>query len=275
MSNIHPTAIVEDGARIGENVRIGAYSVIGPDVVLGSGVIVHPHVVISGHTEIGSGTEILSFAAIGGSPQDTSYKDEPTSVAIGQNCVIHEYATVHRGTVRGRKRTVIGSHCYLMLGAHVAHDCVVGDHVLLVNNATLGGHVEIGEHAILGGLSAIQQHCRVGAHAFIGGLSGVVTDVIPFASALGERARLGGLNIVGLKRRGFDRATIHALRSAYQAIFHGRGTLAGRVERVAVEFAGVPAVMKIVDFIRSSNDHPLCTPRDKRRAAISRADKDG
>jgi UDP-N-acetylglucosamine acyltransferase len=267
MKNIHPTAVVEDGARIGENVRIGAYSIIGPDVVLGSGVVVHSHVVISGRTEIGGGTEILSFAAIGGPPQDTSYKGEPTSVVIGPNCVIHEYATVHRGTMRGRKQTTVGAHCYLMIGAHVAHDCVVADHVLLVNNATLGGHVSIGERAILGGLSAIQQHCRIGAHAFIGGLSGVVTDVIPFASALGERAKLGGLNLVGLKRRGFDRATIHALRSAYQSIFSGKGTLAERVESVATEFADVPPVMTIVDFIRSGGDRPLCTPRDRRKAA--------
>ena len=149
-----------------------------------------------------------------------------------------------------------------MLGAHVAHDCVVGDHVVMVNSATLGGHVEIGERAILGGLSAIQQHCRVGAHAFIGGLSGVVTDIIPFASAIGQRAELGGLNIVGLKRRGFDRPTIHALRAAYQAIFNGEGARADRVNRVADQYPEVPAVMMIVDFIRQGGDRPLCSPRD-------------
>jgi UDP-N-acetylglucosamine acyltransferase len=271
MSDIHPTAIVEDGARIGKKVRIGAYSVIGPDVVLKDGVVVHPHVAITGRTEVGERTEIMSFAAVGGSPQDTSYRNEPTSVVIGADCVIHEYATVHRGTARGRGVTTVGANCYLMLGAHVAHDCVVADHVMLVNNATLGGHVTVGERAILGGLSAVQQHCRIGAHAFIGGLTAVVTDVIPFASAIGERAKLGGLNIIGLKRRGFDRKTIHALRSAYQAIFGGGGTLAARVNRVAEEFAEVPAVMMIVDFIRAGGDSPLCTPR---RKSIRRSDDD-
>jgi UDP-N-acetylglucosamine acyltransferase len=263
MSEIHPTAIVEDGARFGKNVRVGAYSVIGPDVVLKDGVVIHSHVAVSGRTEIGERTEIMPFAAIGGSPQDTSYRNEATSLVIGPDCVIHEYATLHRGTARGRGVTTVGAHCYLMLGAHVAHDCVVGDHVMLVNNATLGGHVVVGEYAILGGLSAVQQHCRVGAHAFIGGLTAVVTDVIPFASAIGQRAKLGGLNIVGLKRRGFDRKTIHALRSAYQAIFSGSGTLAARVDRVAAEFAAIPAVMTIVEFIRTGADHPLCTPRRK------------
>src|SRR5436305_6898797 len=230
MSDIHPTAIVEDGARLGEGVRIGAYAMVGPDVVLGAGTIVHPHARISGRTEIGAGGRIFSFAAVGGEPQDTSYRDEPTSVVIGSDCIIREYATVHRGTARGRGRTVVGNKCFLMIGAHVAHDCVVADNVLMVNHATLGGHCEVGEHAILGGLAAVQQHCRIGAHAFIGGLTGVPTDVIPFASAIGERARLGGLNIVGLKRRGFDRPTMYALRAAYKAIFSGKGT---RLERLA------------------------------------------
>src|ERR1700676_846233 len=197
MSEIHPTAIVEDGARLGTGVSVGAYAIVGREAVLGDGVVVHAHARVSGLTEIGPGTRIHSFAAVGGEPQDTSYRDEPTRVAIGSDCIIREYATVHRGTVRSRGRTVVGNQCFLMIGAHVAHDCVVADHVLMVNNATLGGHCEVGEHAILGGLAAVQQHCRIGAHAFIGGLTGVPTDVIPFVSAIGERARLGGLNIVG------------------------------------------------------------------------------
>ena len=160
MNDIHPTAIVEDGARIGENVRIGAYSMIGADVELGDGVIIHPHVVVEGRTRIGPATEIFPFAGVGGRPQDTSYKDEPTEVEIGANCIIREHATVHRGTARGRGKTTIGAQCFLMIGAHVAHDCVLGDHVVLVNSATLGGHVEIGEHAILGGLAAVQQRTR-------------------------------------------------------------------------------------------------------------------
>ena len=261
MGDIHKSAIVEDGARIGAGVRIGPYSIIERDVVLEDGVVVHSHVVVSGRTTIGAGTALYPFAAIGGPPQDTSYKGEPTTVVVGPNCIIREHATINRGTARGRGETRIGANCFLMIATHVAHDCVVGDRVVLVNNATLGGHVEIGEHAILGGLAAIQQHCRVGAHAFIGGLSGVNSDVIPFASAIGERAELGGLNVVGLKRRGFDRPTIHALRAAYQAIFNGGGTRAERVERVAEKYPDVDPVMMMVDFIRKGGDRPLCSPR--------------
>ena len=264
MGDIHRTAIVEDGARLGKNVRIGAYATIGREVVLGDDVMIDSHVVVGGRTEIGDRTQVMPFAVIGGSPQDIGYRDEPTSVKIGPDCILREHSTVNRGTARGRGVTTIGAHCYLMIGAHVAHDCVVADHVLLVNNATLGGHVVVGEWATLGGLSAVQQRCRVGAHAFIGGVTPVTTDVIPFASAVGNRATLGGLNIIGLKRRGYDRKTIHALRAAYKAIFWGGGTRASRVEKVAVDYQDVPAVMMIVDFIRDGGERPLCRPRSKR-----------
>jgi UDP-N-acetylglucosamine acyltransferase len=216
---------------------------------------------VSGHTTIGAGTALYPFSAVGGPPQDTSYKGEPTTVVVGPNCIIREHATINRGTARGRGETRIGANCFLMVASHVAHDCLVADRVVLVNNATLGGHVEIGEHAIVSGLAAVQQHCRIGSHAFIGGLSGVNSDVIPFASAIGERAELGGLNVVGLKRRGFDRPTIHALRAAYQAIFNGGGTRAERLERVVEKYPDVAPVMMMVDFIRKSGDRPLCTPR--------------
>jgi UDP-N-acetylglucosamine acyltransferase len=262
MPDIHPTAIVERGARIADDVKIGPYSVVGADVVLGSGVIVQSHAVITGRTEIGAGTVIHPFVAIGDAPQDLSYKNEPTGVVIGSRCVIREHATIHRGTAKGRKTTVVGSDCFIMVSAHVAHDCVLGDHVILVNGTALGGHVEIGDHAILSGLSAVQQRTRIGAHAFIGGLSGVFADIIPFGMALGERAQLGGLNIVGLKRRGFDRKTIHALRNAYQDIFDGPGSRPQRIDRVAEKYGDIKPVMTIVDFIRAGGDRPLTTPRD-------------
>jgi UDP-N-acetylglucosamine acyltransferase len=262
MTDIHSTAIVADGACIGSKVRIGPFSTIGPEVVLEDGVLLDSHVVIEGRTRVGAGTRVRSFAVLGGAPQDLSYRDEPTAVEIGANCVIREHVTVHRGTARGRKATTIGANCFLMVGAHVAHDCVIGDHVIMVNNAGLSGHVTVGDHAILSGHCGVQQHARVGAHAFIGAHTVVVTDVIPFATAIGHRAELGGLNIVGLKRRGFDRPTIHGLRAAYQAIFNGSGTLAERVDMVADKYADVPAVMTIVDFIRAGGDRPLCTPRD-------------
>jgi UDP-N-acetylglucosamine acyltransferase len=262
MFEVHPTAIVEDGAKVGNGVRVGAFSIIGRDVELEDDVVVHSHAMVTGHTRIGRGTTIFPYAAVGGPPQDTSYRDEPTSVLIGEKCILREHVTVHRGTARGRGQTVIGAGSFLMIGAHVAHDCVIGKSVVLVNAATLAGHVEVGDHAILGGLSAIQQHCRVGAHAFIAGISGIATDVIPFASAIGQRAELGGLNIVGLKRRGFDRATIHALRAAYREIFGADGSRNDRVDRVAAKYPDVPAVMMIVDFIRKGGDRPLCSPRD-------------
>jgi UDP-N-acetylglucosamine acyltransferase len=230
--------------------------------VIGDDVVIHSHAAVLGHTTIGAGTAIHTHAVVGGAPQDTSYKGEPTTLTVGPKCIIREYATIHRGTAKGRGETRVGAGVFLMVGSHVAHDCIVGDGVVMVNQATIGGHVEIGERAILGGLSAVQQHCRIGAHAFIGGLTGVPMDVIPFALAIGERAELGGLNIVGLKRRGFDRPTIHALRAAYQAIFNGGGTRAERIAAVAEKYPDVPAVMTILDFIRAGGDRPLCSPRD-------------
>lgn len=262
MSEFHPTAIVAEGAKVGANVVLGPYVTIGADVVVGDDVVIHSHVVVDGHTRIGPRTKIFPFAAIGGPPQDASYKDEPTEVDVGEDCIIREQVTINRGTKAGRGKTSIGNRCFLMIGSHVAHDCRVGDDVVLVNNATLGGHVEVGDFAILGGLSAVQQHCRVGAHAFVGGLTGVNADVIPLVSAVGERAEIGGLNIVGLKRRGFDRPTIHALRAAYKAVFDGGGTRAERVQRVAEEYSDVPPVTMILDFIRAGGDRPLCLPRD-------------
>jgi UDP-N-acetylglucosamine acyltransferase len=273
MSKIHPTAIVADGARIGADVTIGPYSIVSAEAVLGDGVVLHAHVVVSGRAEIGAGTQVHPFAVIGGEPQDISYKGEPTSVVVGRNCLIREHATVHRGTVRGRGVTRVGDNVFMMLGAHVAHDCIVGSNALLINNATLGGHVEIGEYAILGGLSAVQQRCRVGAYAFIGGVSGVTNDVIPYSIALGERARLAGLNVVGLKRRGFDRKTMHALRAAYQSIFFGKGSRSERVDRAAEEFADIEPVQRIVNFIRDAGDHPLCLPR--KRSSAARRVEDG
>ncbi len=262
MSDIHRTAVIDDGATIGSGVTIGPFTTIGPDVVIGDDVAIAGHVDIVGHTEIGAGTKIFPFAAIGHAPQDASYKGEPCTVRIGRECTIREHVTIHRGTQRGRAHTEVGSHCLLMVGSHVAHDCIVGDHVTLVNNATLGGWVEVGEWAILGGLAAVQQRLRVGAYSFVGGLSGVNAEIIPFSIAVGDRAELGGLNIVGLKRRGFDRPTIHALRASYRQIFFGKGTLDERVERAAETYAEVEPVMRIIEFIRGGGKRPLCLPRD-------------
>lgn len=261
-ADIHSSAIIADGARVGKNVSIGAHCIIGPEVVIDDDVLLHSQIVIEGKTRIGSGTQVMPFAVIGAPPQDISYGGEATSVEIGSNCVIREHVTVHRGTARGRGLTTVGDNCYLMVGAHVAHDCELGKHVVIVNNVALAGHVAVGDHAIVSGLTGVHQHLRIGAHAFIGGMSSVVGDVIPFAAATGNRAELAGLNIIGLKRRGFDRPTIHALRAAYQAIFNGVGTLQDRVDTVAADFAEVPAAMEIVAFIRAGGDRPLTKPRE-------------
>ena len=200
MATIHPTAIIEDGAQLGENVSIGAYSVIGPEVTLGDGVTLESHVVVGGVTSIGAGTHIFPFASIGLQPQDLKFQGEVSRLEIGSNNVIREHVTMNPGTEGGGLLTKVGNDCLFMVGAHVAHDCQVSDHVILVNSATLAGHVEVGEFAIVGGLSAVHQFVRIGKHAMIGGMSGVENDVIPYGTVTGNRAHLLGLNLVGLKR---------------------------------------------------------------------------
>jgi len=261
MRQVHPTAIVEDGARLGDGVAIGPYSRVGGEVTIADAVALDSHVIVTGRTTIGARTRVSPFAVIGGAAQDLSYKGQDTAIVIGDDCVIREYATIHGGTAKGRGVTTVGAHCFLMIGSHVAHDCLVGDHVILTNQSTLGGHAEIGEYAILGGLAAVQQWTRIGAHAFIGGLTGVTRDVVPFVMATGNRDRLGGINATGLKRRGFDRDTIHALRAAYEAFFFSRGSRAERIEMLSQRFGEVPAVRQFIDFLRATGNRPLSLPR--------------
>ncbi len=213
MANIHPTAIVDPGASLGDQVTIGPYSCVGPEVTLGNNITLISHVVLAGRTLIGDGTRIFPFASLGHEPQDLKYKGEPSILEIGADNTIREYVTMNPGTEGGGMVTSVGDHCLFMVGAHVAHDCHIGNHVIMANNATIGGHVNIGDYAILGGLSAVQQRVRIGRHAMIGGMSGVEQDVIPYGSVMGDRAHLSGLNIIGLKRHGISRDDIHALRN--------------------------------------------------------------
>ncbi|MEE8546421.1 MAG: acyl-ACP--UDP-N-acetylglucosamine O-acyltransferase [Alphaproteobacteria bacterium] len=266
MSEIHPTAIVEEGARLGTDVSIGPYSCVGPEVELGDGVTVMAHVVIGGHTTIGPNCQFFPFASIGLRPQDLKYAGEPSELIIGANNIIREYVTMNPGTAGGDMVTRVGNNCLFMLGAHVAHDCAVNDHVVLVNNATLGGHVSVGDYAIIGGLSAVHQFARIGKHAMVGGMSGVENDVIPFGSVVGNRAHLSGLNIVGMKRRGFGREDIHKLRNAYRLLFAQEGTMQERLEDVAALFADIPVVMDIVDFMRADSSRSFCQPEIERAA---------
>jgi len=259
-AEIHPTALVAAGATIGAGVRLGAYSIVGDNVALGDGVIVEPHVVIGGHTEIGAGCHIFPFASVGQPPQDMKYKGEPSRLVIGAGTVMREHVTINPGTEAGGMLTSIGERCLILAGAHVAHDCRIGNGVLLVNNVLLGGHVEIGDHAILGGGSAVHQFVRIGKNAFVGGLSGLGTDLIPYGMAVGNRANLAGLNIVGLKRHSIGREDIHTVRKAYRMLFADEGTLLERVEDVAATFDGHSLVQDIVSFIRAGGERSICTP---------------
>lgn len=261
MADIHPTAIVDPRARLGDNVTIGAFSCVGPEVRLGDNVTVMSHAVVTGRTSVADKTRIFPFASIGHEPQDLKYQGEPSTLEIGSNNVIREYVTMNPGTAGGEMLTKVGNHCLFMVGVHVAHDCRVGDHVIMANNATLGGHVEVGDYAILGGLSAVHQYVRIGRHAMIGGMSGVEHDVIPYGSAMGDRAHLSGLNTVGLKRRGISREDIHALRTAYRLLFAQEGTMAERLEDVTTMFKRDRSVMEIVNFIQSDSSRAVCQPK--------------
>ncbi len=260
MTDIHPTAIIADGAEIGEGVKIGPYCIVGPDVKLGDGVALVSHVVVDGITSVGSNTRIFPFASIGHQPQDLKYGGEPSRLDIGCNNVIREHVTMNPGTEGGGMLTSVGNNGLFMVGSHVAHDCRIKDHVILVNNATLGGHVEIDEWAIIGGLSAVHQFVRIGRHSMIGGMSGIENDVIPYGSVIGNRARLQGLNVVGLKRRNFDRETIHAMRNAYRLMFAPEGTMAERLEDVAEMMSDIEPVKEILDFIRADSSRSICQP---------------
>lgn len=261
-ARIHPTAIVEDGAALGEGVVVGPFCLVGPRVRLGEGVELVSHAVVAGDTVVGARTRIFPFASIGHQPQDLKFHGEASRLEIGSDCLIREGVTMNGGTEGGGLLTKVGDKCAFLANSHVAHDARLGDGVILSNNVMIAGHCVIGDHVIFGGGSAIHQFARVGAHAFIGGLAGVENDVIPYGMALGNRAALAGLNLVGLKRRGFDRESIHELRRAYRLIFAPEGTLKERVEDVAQEFAGRPHVQEILDFIREGGDRALCTPRD-------------
>jgi len=261
MTDIHSTAIVDPKATLAGDVTIGPYSVVGENVVLGAGVRLMSHVVVDGHTQVGAGTVIYPFASIGLPPQDLKYGGEPSVLEIGVNNVIREHVTMNPGTEGGGMITRIGDNCLFMVASHVAHDCQLGDHVIMANNAALGGHVSVGEWAILGGLSAIHQYVRIGRHAIVGGMSGVEHDVIPYGSVMGDRARLAGLNLVGLKRRGFGRDTIHDMRRAFRLLFAQEGTMTERLVDVSDLFNAIEPVMDIVDFIQGESTRPICQPK--------------
>lgn len=260
---IHPSAVIETGAVIGEGARIGPFCTVGPNAVLGDGVELKSHVAIAGRTTIGARTVVFPFASLGHQPQDLKFKGEPSTLAIGKECIIREGVTMNPGTEGGGMKTVVGDKCVFLGDSHVGHDCIVGNNVIISHAAMLAGHVTLGDFVIVGGGAAIIQFARVGNHAFVGGLSGLEHDLIPYGMALGNRAHLSGLNIIGLQRRGFSREQIHSLRRAYRLLFAPEGTLKERAGDVAEEFRDHPIVHEILAFIAMPSKRSLCMPSEQ------------
>ena len=259
---IHPTAIVSPSAKIGAGVKIGPYCTVEDTVTLHDGVELVSHVAVAGHTDIGANSIIYPFASIGHPPQDLKYKGEPSRLVIGERTVIRENTTINPGTAGGGMETRIGDDCLIMASAHVAHDCKIGNHVIIANYVAIAGHCVVEDLVRFGGICGVHQFVRIGKHAFIGAQSMVDADVIPYGMAVGNRANLAGLNLVGLKRSGFEREAIHTLRAAYRMIFSSEGTLRERVDDAAEMFKAAPMVQDVVDFIAASADRPICLPRN-------------
>jgi UDP-N-acetylglucosamine acyltransferase len=250
---VHPSAVIAPGAVIGPGCRIGPFCTLGPDVVLEEGVELLSHAVIEGRTRLGAGVKLSAFASVGLAPQDLKYKGEPTGVEVGPRTQLREHVTVHRASVGGDGTTRVGADCLLMACSHVGHDCDVGDRVILANNVMLGGHVRVGEQVFLGGGAAVHQFVRVGRHAMVGGLAGVTNDVPPFGNVFGLPARLIGLNVIGLRRRGFSRENLHALRAAFRLLFRDPGTFAERLDAAGQRFAGDALVEEVLAFLQSGD----------------------
>lgn len=251
---IHPTAFVHEGAKLGENVEVGAYTVIGPHVEIGNNTKVFSHVLIEGHTKIGENNQFFQFCSIGAQPQDLSYKGEPTLTVIGDNNVFREYVSVHRGTLKDNQITQIGSNCLLMAKAHVGHDAIVGNNVILVNSCNLAGHVKIGDRSILGGGTNISQFVTLGRGSYIGGASAIDRDIPAFCTAYGNRVKLKGINIIGLRRHGYDKAVISEFVDMYRTM--ESSALSPRAfvdhEELMEEYKDNELVSEIRDFIRKS-----------------------
>lgn len=260
-TQIHPTAIVEDGAQLGANVSVGSFAFIGASASIGDGCQIHHRATITGRTEIGAGVEVFPGAVIGGPPQILGFKDDGTSrVKVGERTILRENTTIHGGSPKHGGLTSVGADCLFMVGVHVAHDCSVGDKCVFANNGAVGGHVSIGEQVWMGGMVAIHQFCRIGRHAFVGGGAIVVADVIPYGSVIGNHAHLAGLNITGMKRRGFSRRSIHDLRAAYRMLFAKEGTFSERVADADETYGDCAELEEIIEFIRSSKNRALCLP---------------
>ena len=256
---IHKTAIVDPKAKISPNVNIGPYSIIGPNVEIGEDTDINSHVSIAGYTKIGKKNKIYPFASIGNNPQDLKYKDEKSSLEIGNGNTIREYVSINPGTDGGGGLTKIGNNCLFMVSSHVAHDCVIGDNVVAVNNVAIGGHVQIDDNAIIGGNSAIHQYIRIGKFAMIGGICAVIRDVIPYGLVHGNRSVLQGINLIGLRRNNISNQDIAVLGKAYKEIFKSEN-LSENLKDLSEDFKNNNLVIEILKFIQKDKKRPICTP---------------
>ena len=260
MARIDPSSRVAAGAKLAEDVEVGPFCTIGPGVELRAGVRLLSHVNIAGVTVIGERTVVYPFASLGTAPQSIGYRGGATRLVVGSDCQIREGVTISTGTEDHGEVTHVGDRCFLMANSHVGHDCQVGNSVMFANGAVLGGHVSVADHVFIGGNTAVHQFVRIGEGAMLGGMSGIGADVIPFGFALGQRAVLVGLNIVGLKRRKVSRADLHRLRKAYQALFFGETPFAARLQSAGIVFSDDPMVGKILDFIRQGGKRSPMMP---------------
>ncbi|HVO65854.1 MAG TPA: acyl-ACP--UDP-N-acetylglucosamine O-acyltransferase [Syntrophales bacterium] len=250
--NIHPTAIISPEANLSEGVEIGPYTIIGPDVNIGKKTVIGPHAVIEAYSDIGEGCRIFQFASIGAIPQDLKFKGEKNRVIIGNNNTIREFVTINRGTAADIGATIIGNNNLIMAYCHIAHNCKLGNNIIMVNASNLAGHIHVEDHAIIGGLTGVHQFTRIGSHCIIGGMSAVAKDIPPFVMASGNRAKLYGLNIIGLKRRGFKEENIKALKEAYRIIFRSSLLLKAAIEKVKSEVDDLPEIRQFIEFIEKS-----------------------
>jgi UDP-N-acetylglucosamine acyltransferase len=249
---IHPAAVVHPKAQIGPGVKIGAYTIVGENVQIGRDTILDSHVVADGWTKIGERCHLFPFVSVGAAPQAIRYRGEPTRLTIGSDNLIREFVTINRATVEGGGETVLGSNNFIMAYSHIAHDCKIGNQVIMANNSTLAGHILVEDFAIVGGLVAIHQFARVGCYSIIGGASGIPQDIPPYTIAAGNRARLYGLNLVGLRRHKFPEATVSALKQAYRILFRSHLTLHKAMDRVEKEVPDLPEIRHLIEFLKNS-----------------------
>jgi len=256
---IHKTAIIDSSAKISSTVEVGPYTVIGPNVEISDNVKIHSHVNITGYTTIGKNNKIYPFASIGNDPQDMKYKGEKTELIIGDNNTIREYSTINPGTIQGNSVTKVGNNNLIMIGAHIAHDCIIGNNIVIANSAAIAGHAEIDDHVVIGGNCGVQQFTRIGKMAMIGGMTGVSRDVIPYGLSTGNRNFLNGINIVGLRRSKVPNKEIIGLTDAYKEIFKTEN-LNDNLNKLNGDFEENNLVKEVIEFIKKDKKRPICTP---------------